>query len=126
MPGGRKASTIVHMNDRFGMHTTERTPSAQWDNQIVPGIVEAHWLLADRGLLWFKCMDYVWDGRVHWFSKLAYPVLTDVGFEPVDEFVLARMPGPQPTLNRVGTPRRQVHARHAHSVLMIAHRRRGT
>lgn len=68
-------------------------------------------------------MDYVTGARVHWFTKLALDVLDDAGFDLVDEFILAGKPGPQPKTNPDGSPRRQVHARRAHSVLMIARRR---
>ncbi|MEI7547855.1 MAG: hypothetical protein WCK21_07330 [Actinomycetota bacterium] len=118
-PGGRSTSTIGAMNDRYGMHTAARTPEAQWET-IKLGITEAHRLLVPNGLLWLKVMDYVSSGKVHWFTKLALAALHDSAFELVDEFVLAGMPGPQPRTNRDGSLRRQVHARRAHSVLMIA------
>lgn len=153
-PGGRSTSTIGEMNDRFGMQDTESTPFGQWNTQIVPGVWEAHRLLKPNGLLWFKCCDYVSSGKVHWFTKHALPMLDQVGFTLVDEFILAGHTGPQPLTDKCkacdgcgtvpqspgqpcdgyteceackgsGTkPRRQVHARRAHSVLMIARKRR--
>lgn len=122
--GGHSTSTIGAMNKRYGMLHVERNPDLQWRRQMVPGCVEAHRLLEPGGRLWFKLQDYVTGGRVHWFTKLALPALTDVGFTLVDEFILDGRPGPQPTRNPDGTPRRQVHARRAHSVLLIARKAR--
>lgn len=150
-PGGRETSTTGEMNERFGMHDTERTPWGQWNTQIVPGVVEAHRLLRKGGLLWMKCMSYVSSGEMHWFSKEALPMLRGVGFDLIDEFILDGHTGPQPLTDKCkacdgtghgglddmglglacpkckgagSTPRRQVHARQAHSFLMIAKKRR--
>jgi hypothetical protein len=118
--GGHATSTISDMSERYGMLHVERSPMLQWRHQVLPGITEAHRLLKPGGLLWLKCMDYVTSGRVWWFSKLAFIALTTTGFDLVDEFILDGKPGPQPLTNLDGTPRRQVHAARAHSVLMIA------
>lgn len=150
--GGHKTSTISEMNDRYGMLHVEKNPELQWSRQIVPGIAEAHRLIADDGLLWFKCMDYVTAGRVHWFTKRALALFQATGwFELVDEFLLNGHTGPQPTTTKCGKckgsgqmsfglpsngpekcsfcdgagaiPRRQVHARNTHSALLIARKR---
>lgn len=121
--GGHKTSTIHEMNVRYGMLHVEKNPRLQWQRQILPGLTESHRLLEPGGRLWFKCMDYVTNGAVYWFTKMALPELEARGFELVDEFILDGEPGPQPTRNRDGSRRRQVHARNAHSVLMIARKR---
>ncbi len=120
VPGGRKTSTTPGMNSRYGIHHTEKTPALQWERQILPGISEANRVLKKNGMLWLKLMDYVSSGKVHWYTKLALPALEERGFRLIDEFILDRGTGPQPKTNLNGTPRRQVHARNAHSVLMIA------
>jgi hypothetical protein len=134
--GGHETSTIDEMNDRFGMLHVEKDPATQWELQIVPGLVEAARVCRPKervgrkvvpgGLVWFKCMDYVTGGKVHWFSKLALDVFDRAGLDLVDEFILNGRPGPQPKTNPDGSPRRQVHARRAHSVLMIGRRRAAT
>lgn len=118
--GGHKTSTIEAMNKRYGMLHVEKSPQLQWDLQIAPGVREAARLLKRKGRLWLKCMDYVTSGKVWWFTKDALAMLTEAGFKLEDEFILDGNPGPQPSLNLDGTPRRQVHAARAHSVLMIA------
>lgn len=150
-PGGRATSTLDEMNDRYGMQDTAASPWEQWNTQIVLGVCEAHRLLRPKGLLWFKVCDYVSSGKVHWFTKHALPMLNQCGFDLVDEFILAGHTGPQPLTDKckacdgVGThridalgaelrcpecngtgskPRRQVHARKAHSNLLIARKRR--
>ncbi len=121
--GGHATSTIGEMNARYGMLHVEKNPQLQWERQILPGVTEARRLLKPGGLLWFKCMSYVTGGRVYWFAKLALPALDERCFDLVDEFILDGKPGPQPTMNRDGSARCQVHARNAHSFLMIARAR---
>jgi len=121
--GGHTTSTIGGMNDRYGMLTEGRNPREQWETVVLPGLSEAARLVRRKGLVWFKCMDYVTGGRVHWFTKMALGALDERGLQLEDEFILAGRPGPQPTVNRDGTPRRQCHAARAHSVLMIARKR---
>lgn len=144
--GGHDTSTIDEMNVRYGMLHTEPTPMAQWERQIIPGIVEAKRILRRPskgqrgGRLWLKLQDYVTSGHKWWFAKLAYTALDMCGFDLIDEFILDGHTGPQPTTDRCkacdglsdcdacyGTgkvPRRQVHTASAHSVLLIAESRR--
>jgi len=104
--GGHATSTIDEMNTRYGMLHVEATPMAQWERQIVPGLVEAKRILRRpvkgqrAGRLWFKLQDYVTSGHVWWFAKLALTALDVVGFDLVDEFILDGHPGPQPTTDR--------------------------
>ena len=121
-PGGRNTSKLADFNARYGMHHTERTPNAQW-LVIGEGLREAARIVKPKGLVWFKCMDYVSSGRVHWFTKEALNLLASRGLELEDEFILAGRPGPQPSKNPDGSDRRQVHAARSHSSLMIARKR---
>lgn len=146
--GGHATSTTHDMNARYGMLHVERNPPAQWQLQIVPGVMHAYDLLAPGGLLWWKCMDYVTGGKIHWFTKMAYPLLNTLGFQLEDEFILHGHPGPQPKGRtrkcsackgtgrmRLGgfecdecegsgrEPSRQQHARRSHSVLLIARKK---
>lgn len=149
--GGHATSTIGEMNARYGMLHVEKNPQMQWDLQIVPGVQEAHRLLRRGGILWWKLQDYVTSGRVWWFTKMALGALDNIGFDLVDGFILDGKPGPQPTTDKckacAGTgdllefvddaltvpclacdgtgavPRRQLHARNAHSELLIARKR---
>lgn len=148
--GGHATSTTHDMNARYGMLHVERNPPLQWQRQIVPGFREVYRLLAPGGRGWIKVMDYVTGGKVHWFTKLALPALTEIGFQLEDELILHGHPGPQPGdrtricpgCRGTGTvkPRqddrpclicngakrvasRQQHARRSHSVLLIARKK---
>lgn len=118
-PGGRKTSTLGDMNGRFGMQMTAANPKAQWQN-IIPGLEEAHRVLKPNEDLWFKCMNYIWAGKLQRAKVWADDEFDRIGFKVVDEFIRVGSPGPQPTKNRDGSPRRQVHARNNASFLIIA------
>lgn len=151
--GGHDTSTITEMNERYGMLTEGRNPTQQWRQVIVPGLAEAARLCEPGGDVWFKLMDYVTGGKVHWFTKLALAEIERVGLRLEDEFVLVGSLGPQP-LDRTrkcprckGTgrlrptaaldlscadcdglgkiPSVQQHAARTHSVLMICRKPRG-
>lgn len=127
-PGGRSTSgpKFAGMRDAYGMHTTEKDPRAQWA-KIVLGVVEAYRILEPGGLLLFKTMDYVSSGRMQWASRWAWRDIEQVGvwderrgklvrcFRMIDEIVLVQTgpTGMQPKRSR------QVHARAAHSSLLI-------
>ena len=119
-PGGRKTSTLGDMNERFAMQMTAANPAGQWD-RIVPGLEEAaRVLVPKKGLLLFKCMNYVWAGKLQRPKVWADRELERLGFRVEDEFIFIGTPGPQPTLNKDGTKRRQVHARNNASYLIVA------
>jgi hypothetical protein len=128
-PGGRSTSgpKFAGMRDAYGMHSTEKDPRAQWA-KILLGCEEAWRVLEPGGLLLFKAMDYVSSGRMQWATRWAWRDIEAIGkewnakrgahvggFRLVDEIVLVQpgATGMQPK------GRRQVHARAAHSVLMI-------
>lgn len=98
--GGHDTSTLGEMNERYGMLTDGKNPREQWERVILPGLTEAARLLRSGGLLWFKCMDYVTGGKVHWFAKEALVELAQRGLVLEDEFILAGRPGPQPLTDR--------------------------
>lgn len=118
-PGGRKTSTIHEMNDRYGMQMSATSPKGQWLS-IVEGLEEAHRVLKKRGLLWFKCMNYISSGRLQRAKAWADIEFDRLGFRVEDEFIHMGHPGPQPQVNLDGTPRRQVHARNNASFLIVA------
>lgn len=116
-PGGRSTSgpKFDQMRDAYGMHSTEKDPAAQWA-KILLGCREACRILEPGGLLLLKTMDYVSSGRMQWATRWAWRDVPACGFaEMLDEIVLVQSgaTGMQPK------GRRQVHARAAHSSMLI-------
>lgn len=117
-PGGRKTSTVKGMHAAYGMDRMPANPTETAED-IAAGMKECVRVLAPRGILLVKCMDYITSGRFQ--QGLLGVLLTarDLGIDHVDQFVHAGTPGPQPTVNLDGSPRRQVHARNVHSYLCV-------
>lgn len=134
-PGGRSTSgpKFDQMRDTYGMHSTEKDPAAQWA-KILLGCEEAWRVLEPDGLLLFKVMDYVSSGRMQWATRWAWRDIERIGrtvnrkgvevggFRMVDEIVLVQTghTGMQPS------GRRQVHARAAHSSLLLFRKPKGS
>jgi len=142
--GGDKTSTIPDFNAAYGLHTFDkRTPDVILSG-IVTGLINMHPLLdryrlerrrvrkdritgepiidyvpARGGWLLVKCMDYISGGSVVEAERLILNAAEEIGYERLDRFVHVSGPGPQPTVNPDGSPRRQVHSRSNYSTLLI-------
>lgn len=116
-PGGRETSTIPEMNNAYGMDTARRTLSEQWE-LIVAGMEECHRVLAPKGLLMQKGMNYISSGRYHDYRHAITAKMLAMGMELTDEFILTRKAGgPQPR------GRGQKHARNNYSFLIIGRKK---
>ncbi len=116
--GGRETSMVPDVIDRYGLRDA---PTSRWELEelIAGGIKEAARVLRPGGRLLVKCMDYVSSGQ---FISGRHHVVTAAlaaGLELVDELVHYSGCGPQPDANLDGSPRRQEHARRAHSFLCV-------
>lgn len=114
--GGRKTSTAEDFNDRYGLHTTPKTPKTLQEDLINPGITELARVIRPRGMLLVKCMDYVSSGRLWPGTHHTLTHALSVGFDLVDRLEHIRTPGPQPPRDR------QVHARRNLSTLFVLRR----
>lgn len=117
-PGGRATSTIPAFNQAYGLVDVPKTPALA-DQLIASGVVETGRILKTGGLLFVKTMNYITSGRFHPGHRRVCAVAEAAGLVQVDEFVHHSGTGPQPSTNPDGTPRRQVHARSAHSFLVV-------
>ena len=118
--GGRDTSTVHDLLSRYGLSSAPKSTS-ELDEMIADGIQEAARVLKPRtGRLLLKSMNYVKSGKHHPGHLIALNnCLSNGYFIILDEFVHYSGTGPQPKLNPDGTPRRQVHARAAHSFLTV-------
>jgi hypothetical protein len=137
--GGAATSTIPAFNAAYGLHTfAKRTPDVILAG-IVTGLLNMHPLLdryrlerriarkgrapeyvpARGGWLLVKCMDYISGGRVVEAERLILNAAEEIGYERLDRFIHVSGPGPQPTVNPDGSPRRQVHSHSNYSTLLI-------
>lgn len=110
-PGGRTTSTLHDFNDRFGLHSTPRTPA---DNQDVNnlGLTEVARVVRPGGFILAKCMDYVNGGRVFWgtFWTIAHGLHIELTL--FDRLEHVHQPGPQSQVT-------QEHARRNLSTLLV-------
>lgn len=135
-PGGRKTSTIGEMHDRYGMNEGGhadpdfRTP-AELQAIIDAGLTEMARLVRpartkrDGGIIVVKCQNYIWSGEL-WegAERTRDHAVHGLGLVVVDRLEMIGDPGPQPTTNKDGSPRRQVHARRNLSTLFVFRRPR--
>jgi hypothetical protein len=117
-PGGRATSTIADFNDRYGI---DLVPATVADTQelIAAGIKEATRVLKQGGRMIVKNADYISSGRFVTGHHHVVSTALACGLSQVDEFIFHGGQGPQPKVNRDGSPRRQVHARRVHSFLSV-------
>lgn len=129
-PGGRKTSTVKEMHERFGMNEGGaedpmfRTP-AELQQIINDGLTEMVRVVKPRetkqrgGIIVVKCQNYIWSGRLWEGAELTRAHAVSLGCDVVDRLEMIGTPGPQPTVNPDGSPRRQVHARRNLSTLFV-------
>jgi len=122
-PGGRKTSTLAGFHDRYGMAEGHADPMfstpAELQAIINDGLTEMVRITKPRGLILVKCQDYIWSGKLWVGTHHTLTHAIDLGCELVDRFEMITSPRPQPTTNRDGSERRQVHARRNLSTLFV-------
>ena len=122
--GGRDTSTLDSRDDgpdfvaRYGLYDAPKSPE-ELAELISTGIKEGFRILKPKGRLFVKCMDYVSSGGLFLGRHHAVSTALSLGMRQADEFIHHSGIGPQPTVNPDGTPRKQYHARRAHSFLCI-------
>jgi len=119
--GGRETSGLPDFLERYGLKDCPAT-IAELEALIIAGVTECARVLAPRGRLFVKCMDYISGGRFRRGPKLVTEAAETTGLEEVDEFIHHSGVGAQPATTRSGTPRGQVHSRRAHSFLCVYQR----
>lgn len=129
-PGGRKTSTVKPMHQRYGMNEGGHddpmfsTP-AELQQIINDGLTEMIRLVKPRqtknrgGIIVVKCQNYIWSGALWEGAELTRDHARALGCDVVDRLEFLTTPGPQPTVNPDGSPRRQVHARRNLSTLFV-------
>ena len=102
------------INRRFSVCNSEHELSLLYQDAIK----EAYRVLADKGILVFKCQDKVSSGEQHMMHCLVFNWATALGFEPLDLFVLLAR-------NRLvaNWQRNQQHARKYHSYFWVFRKR---
>lgn len=139
-PGGRKTSTIKDFHARYGMaegsyDDPDFTNPAELQQIINDGLTEMHRLVIPavrrkyepakpgaNGVVLVKCKDYIWSGYYWPGAHYTAQHAIQLGFVIEDRFEFLSDPGPQPTVNPDGSPRRQVHARRNLSTLLVLRR----
>ena len=127
-PGGRDTmgAATAAMSHAFGMTTSSTTPAGN-QQHIEAGLAELYRVLKpstrrnepEVGIALVKVQDYITSGRLFDAVFQTTAAALDLGFIVLDRFELITSGGPQPTTNRDGTVRRQVHARRNHSTMLV-------
>jgi hypothetical protein len=115
--GGRETSTLARKGsdflERYGLYDGPRT-TAELRDLHAAGIAECTRVLAPKGRLFVKCMDFVESGRLYLGRHFTVTTALELGLEQVDEFVHDKgHAGPQPP------GRRQLHSRRVHTFLCV-------
>jgi hypothetical protein len=113
----RKGDLSPDFYDRYGIGGASGWQAVFAD--IALGMANAERALRPGGRLLVKTCDYVESGARRWARRHVEDIAESLGMTKVDEFIHHSGTGPQPTTNRDGSPRRQVHSRRAHSFLLI-------
>lgn len=95
--GGRETSTMKEYNARYGRDTAPRTPEGV-QADIDAGMTEARRVLVQgSGLLYVKCMNYIWSASLWLGAHYTLQHGLALGFEVVDWFAhVGPAPRPQP------------------------------
>jgi hypothetical protein len=115
--GNRETSSVDDLYDRFGLG--ELKGWRQIRALIDGGLAECARVLAPRGYLLVKCMDYTESGKKVWNTFHVYDQAEQLGLRMVDRFHHLTGGGPQPLNNLDGTPREQKTAREVTSMLLV-------
>lgn len=141
-PGGRKTSTIKATHARYGQDeqasllepdaTGELVPDPMFANPaelqeiINDGLTEMRRLVKPRqtrkrgGIVLVKCMNYVWSGELWAGAEKTLRHAESLGFDLVARLEKIKLSlGPQPTVNRDGSPRVQKSPRGNTSTLFV-------
>lgn len=129
-PGGRKTSTVKPMHERYGMNEggfndPMFTTPAELQQIINDGLTEMVRVVKPRrskhagGIVLVKCQNYIWSGQLWEGAEFTREHARSLGCDVVDRLEYLTKPGPQPTTNPDGSPRRQVHARRNLSTLWV-------
>jgi hypothetical protein len=111
-PGGRKTSTIVDFNDRFGLEAAPKSPAAL-QKLINGGLFEASRVTKPGGIILCKCCSYVSSGKLWPGVFLTQEYGFSIGLSLLDMFIFLGNKRPQPP------GRRQVHARQNYSTMLV-------
>ena len=118
--GNRETSTVDDLYARYGLGLRG------WRNGrdlIAQGLKEGARVIRPGGFGLVKCMDFAESNGKTWNYLYVVQLGAELGLKLHERFIHHSGPGPQPTTNRDGSPRRQVHVREVHSVLCIFVRR---
>jgi hypothetical protein len=115
--GSRATSSVDELYDRFGLGELKGWRAIR--QLIDDGLAECARVLAPRGYLLVKCMDYTESGHKVWNTFHVYNEAERLGLRLVDRFHHYTGGGPQPKDNLDGLPREQKHAREVTSMLLV-------
>lgn len=115
--GSRETSSVDDLYDRFGLGDLSGWRAIR--ALIDAGLAECTRVLARRGYLLVKCMDYTESGRKVWNTFHVHAEAERLGLRVVDRFHHLTGGGPQPTVNLDGSPREQRTAREVTSMLFV-------
>lgn len=115
--GSRDTSSVDDLYDRYGLGDLKGWRAIR--QLIDDGLAECARILAPKGYLLVKCMDYVESGRKVWNTFHIAAEGEALGLQLVDRFIHLTGGGPQPMTNLDGSPREQKRAREVASMLLV-------
>ena len=115
--GSRATSSVDEFYDRFGLGELKGWRAIR--EVIDDGLAECGRIVAPRGYLLAKCMDYTESGHKVWNTFHVAAEGERLGLTLVDRFHHYSGGGPQVTTNLDGSPREQQHAREVTSMLLV-------
>lgn len=116
--GGRTTTSIDPMNASYGMTTSAKTP-AENQEWINAGLSTASLICAPGGVILCKVMNYISSGKL-WpgvYLTMWHAETLPLAFEAI--YTHVGQPGPQPTTNPDGSPRKQKSPRNNASTLLV-------